>query len=35
MQLATQEVKRLLREESDLEGAEFEALTRIVLGAFS
>ena len=33
--LATQEVKRLLREESELEGDQFEALTRIVLGAFS
>jgi nucleoside diphosphate kinase len=33
--LATQEVKRLLREESELEGDQFEALCRIVLGAFS
>jgi nucleoside-diphosphate kinase len=33
--LATQEVKRLLREESELEGGEFEALCRVVLGAFT
>lgn len=31
--LAQQEVKRLLREESDLEGDRFEALVRVVLGA--
>lgn len=35
VELATQEVKRLLREESDLEGEGFEALCRVVLGAFS
>ena len=32
--LAAQEVKRLLREESDLAPDGFEALTRVVLGAF-
>ncbi len=35
VELAEQEVKRLLREESELEGAEFEALARVVLGAFT
>ena len=33
--LATQEIKRLLREESDLDSDGFDALCRIVLGAFS
>lgn len=33
--LATQEIKKLLREETDLDGAAFEALCRVVLGAFS
>ena len=33
--LATQEIKKLLREESDLESDRFDALCRIVLGAFS
>lgn len=33
--LAGQEVKRLLKEETELEGDEFQALVRIVLGAFS
>lgn len=34
-ELAAQEIKRLLREESDLEGDRFDALCRIVLGAFA
>lgn len=34
-ELAAQEVQRLLREETDLSGDGFEALTRVVLGAFS
>jgi nucleoside-diphosphate kinase len=33
--LAAQEIMRLLREESDLTGDGFEALTRVVLGAFA
>lgn len=33
--LAAQEIKRLLREETDLPVDGFEALTRVVLGAFS
>ena len=33
-ELAAQEIKRLLREESDLGADGFEALTRVVLGAF-
>jgi nucleoside-diphosphate kinase len=33
--LASQEIRRLLREESDLEGDQFDALVRIILGAFS
>jgi nucleoside-diphosphate kinase len=33
-ELAAQEVKRLLREESDLAADGFEALTRVILGAF-
>jgi nucleoside-diphosphate kinase len=32
--LAREHIARLLREESELEGAEFEALVRVVLGAF-
>jgi nucleoside-diphosphate kinase len=35
VELAQQEVKRLLKEESDLEGDQFQALVRIVLGAFT
>jgi nucleoside-diphosphate kinase len=34
-ELAGQEIKRLLREESDLAPDGFEALTRVVLGAFA
>jgi len=34
-ELAQQEIKRLLREESDLEGERFDSLVRVVLGAFS
>jgi nucleoside-diphosphate kinase len=34
-ELASQEIKRLLKEETDLASAEFAAFTRIVLGAFS
>jgi len=33
--LAAQEIKRLLREESELDGAGFESLCRVVLGALS
>ena len=33
--LAKQEVKRLLKEETDLDGDEFQALVRIILGAFN
>jgi nucleoside-diphosphate kinase len=33
--LAAQEIKRLLRDESDLTGDGFEVLTRVVLGAFT
>ena len=33
--LAGQDIKRLLREESDLEGDRFDSLCRIVLGAFN
>jgi nucleoside-diphosphate kinase len=32
--LARAQIERLLREESDLEGADFDALVRVVLGAF-
>ena len=34
-ELARQEVKRLLKEESELEGDQFQALVRVILGAFS
>ena len=34
-ELATQEIKRLLREESDLDSDGFDALCRVILGAFS
>ena len=34
-ELAAQDIKRLMREESDLEGDRFDSLCRIVLGAFS
>lgn len=34
-ELAAQEIRKLLREESDLTGTDFDALTRIVLGAFT
>ena len=34
-ELAGQDIKRLLREESELEGDRFDSLNRIVLGAFS
>lgn len=34
-ELAAQEIKRLLREESDLAGDGFEALSRVILGAFT
>ena len=34
-ELAAQEIMRLLREESDLAGDRFEALTRVILGAFT
>lgn len=34
-ELATQEIKRLLRDETDLDAAGFDALCRIVLGALS
>ncbi|HEX6548088.1 MAG TPA: nucleoside-diphosphate kinase [Candidatus Dormibacteraeota bacterium] len=33
--LATQEIKKLLREESDLDSGDFEALCRVVLGALT
>jgi len=33
--LAGQEIQRLLKEESELEGADFAALARIILGAFA
>jgi hypothetical protein len=33
--LAAQEIKRLLRDESELPADGFEALTRVVLGAFT
>jgi nucleoside-diphosphate kinase len=33
--LAGKEIQRLLKEETDLEGAEFGALTRVILGAFA
>jgi hypothetical protein len=35
MDLAGQEIQRLLNEESELEGADFSALVRVILGAFS
>jgi nucleoside-diphosphate kinase len=35
MELAAQEMRRLLQEESELEGDRFEALSRIILGALS
>ncbi|HEX6489571.1 MAG TPA: nucleoside-diphosphate kinase [Candidatus Dormibacteraeota bacterium] len=35
LELAITEVKRLLKEESELEGEEFAALSRVVLGAFT
>jgi nucleoside-diphosphate kinase len=34
-ELAGQEIRRLLREESELDGAEFTDLVRVVLGAFA
>jgi nucleoside-diphosphate kinase len=34
-ELASHEIGRLLREESELEGSEFRALVRVVLGAFA
>ena len=34
-ELASQEIQRLLKEESELEGADFSALVRIILGAFA
>lgn len=34
LDLATTEVKRLLKEESELEGEEFTDLSRVILGAF-
>src|SRR5438093_8730818 len=34
-ELAAQEIQRLLKEESELEGAEFAALARVILGAFA
>ena len=34
-ELAAQEIKRLLREETELDGDAYDALTRVVLGAFT
>jgi nucleoside-diphosphate kinase len=34
-ELAAQEIKRLLKEETELEGSDFEALCRVILGAFA
>jgi hypothetical protein len=34
-ELAAQEIKKLLREETELDGDAYDALTRVVLGAFT
>ena len=34
-ELAAQEMQRLLKEESELEGGDFATLVRVILGAFA